>query len=298
MTTPVADARADRRSGAGQERRRGTGARIGLFALTALVAGATGVAGTLAYQRSTAPDTSAVDAQAAGLAEDLRGDLNAGFFSGGRPYGGRFTAGTLVAQVEARGGVLLSADTEQSKAAGRVHTAEVMLGLVPPSGTESVTPEAYPVRCYRYTFALGTHSVKQSGTPCPASRTDGRPGSIAAQMGALLAQRPTGTSAYRPLPTSGHEQTPRGAVEFLKDMRLVTARDTVSAVSGRAGADGVYAVALRINGTCHYLRMDSASTSSRLVPLWPAPADEQPTCNARQATAAATLYGTDPAEQG
>ncbi|MFJ9577854.1 hypothetical protein ACIRQF_15920 [Streptomyces sp. NPDC101191] len=298
MTTPVAGARPDQRSGAGQERRRGAGVRILPFAVTALVAGATGVAGTLLHQRTTAPDTSAVDAQAAGIAEDLRGDLHAGFYSGGRTYGGQFTAGTLVAHVEAHGGVLLSVGTERSRAAGVVHTAEVMLGLVPPAGTETVAADAYPVRCYRYTFATGTHSVKQSGTACPTARTDGRPGSLAAQMGVLLAQRPTGTSAYRQTPTSGYAHTPEGAVAFLKDMRLVGARDTVRAVTGEAAADGVYALALRINGACHYLRMDSAPTASRLIPLWAAPADEQESCNAPQAAAAAILYGVDPAKQG
>lgn len=49
---------------------------------TAVVAAATGVARTLAHQRMTAPDASAVDAEAAGLAEDLRGDPHTGMHSG------------------------------------------------------------------------------------------------------------------------------------------------------------------------------------------------------------------------
>ncbi|MFD3530484.1 hypothetical protein [Streptomyces sp. NPDC058664] len=303
MTMPVTKAQQDqqgrqgRRPGSGQKRERGAGSRILLLAATALVAGAAGVAGTLLHQRTTAPDTSAVDAQAAGIAEDLRGDLNAGFYSGGQPYGGQFTEGTLVAQVEARGGVLLSADTERNQAAGNVHTAEVMLGLVPP-GTEAVAADAYPVRCYRYTFGIGTHSVKQSGTTCPASRTDGRPGSLTAQMGVLLSQRPTGAFAHRPMATTGYAHTPRGAVDFLKGKRLVATGDTVSVVSGKAGSGGVYVLALRVNGACHYLRMDPSPTASRLIPLWAAPADEQETCGVQQAVAASALHGVDPAKQG
>ncbi|MFE9135371.1 hypothetical protein [Streptomyces sp. NPDC007355] len=265
--------------------------------MTALVAGATGVAGTLLHQRTAAPDTSAVDAQAAQLAEDLRGDLNAGFHSGGRPYGGQFTEGTLVAQVASHGGVLVSSDTERSQAAGDVHTADVMLGLVPPAG-ETVAADAYPVRCYRYTFGIGSHSVRQSGMTCPASRTDGKPGSLAAQMGVLLSRQPTGAFAYRQMATTGYAHTPQGAVDFLKDKRLTATGDTVSAVSGTAGSGGVHVLALRINGTCHYLRMDSSPTASHLIPLWAAPADEQETCGVQQAAEAAALYGVDPAEQG
>ncbi|MFF3839722.1 hypothetical protein [Streptomyces sp. NPDC001930] len=297
MTMPVTADRQDQRAGSRQERERGAGLRVLMFAVTALVAGATGVAGTLLQQRTTAPDTSAVDAQAAGIAEDLRGDLNAGFYSGGQAYGGQFTEGTLVAQVEAHGGVLLSSDTERTQATGKVHTTEVMLGLVPP-GTETVAADAYPVRCYRYTFSIGTHSVKQTGMACPTSRTDGRPGSLAAQMGVLLSQQPTGAFAYRQLTTAGYAHTPQGAVDFLKNKHLVTAEDTVSAVSGKAGSGGVYALALRINGACHYLRMDSSPTASRLIPLWAAPADEQEACGMQQAVEAAALYGVDPAKQG
>ncbi|MFG1666038.1 hypothetical protein [Streptomyces sp. Y7] len=295
MTTQAVGAQQDRRPGFARER--GAGLRVLAFAVTALVAGAMGVAGTLLHQRTTAPDTSAVDAQAAEIAEALRADLNAGFQSGGQPYGGQFTEGTLVAQVQGHGGVLLSAGPEQSQGAGKVHTAEVMLGLVPP-GTETVAADAYPVRCYRYTFGLGTYSVKQSGMACPALRTDGKAGSLAAQMGVLLTQQPTGTFAYRQMTTAGYAHTPQGAVDFLKDKRLVAAGDTVSVVSGKADGGDVYVLALRIKGACHYLRMDSSSTASRLIPLWAAPADEQEACGVMQAVAAAALYGIDPAKAG
>ncbi|MFI8963165.1 hypothetical protein ACIGO8_13745 [Streptomyces sp. NPDC053493] len=287
MTTPVAEAREDRRSGPG---------RVLLCAVTALVAAAAGVGGTLLYQRISAPDTSGVEAQAAEIAEELRADLRVGLSSGGRSYGGRFTEGTLVAHVEAHGGVLLSSGNERNRGAGDLHTAEVMLGLTPP-GTGTVAVTAYPVRCYRYTFGVGAHSVRQSGMPCPA-RTDGRPGSLAAQMGVLLARQPAGVTAYRPLPTAGHAHTPEGAVDFLKDQRLIAAGDTVTEVSGRPAGPGTYAVALRLNGACHYLRMDSSPTASRRIPLWLAPADEQQPCAAPQAASAATLHGTDPSQQG
>ncbi|MDQ0994043.1 hypothetical protein [Streptomyces sp. V3I7] len=268
-----------------------------LFVVTGLVAGAMGVAGTLLWQRVTAPGTSAVDAQGADVAEDLRRDLTAGFYSPGHPYGGQFTEGTVVAQVEAHGGVVLSARTEVGEGGAEVHTDTVMLGLVPPSATggKTVVADAYPVRCYRYTFGIGAYSVKQSTTSCPASRTDGKPGSPVAEMGALLARQPVGPSAYRELSAAGYSHDRREAMDFLKDKRLVGARDAVTVVSGRAHGGDVYVVALRINGVCHYLRMDSAASASRLIPLWAAPADEQRKCGAAQA---ATLFGTDPAKAG
>ncbi|MFD9330811.1 hypothetical protein [Streptomyces sp. NPDC060065] len=299
MATNVVEAQQDRPPGSGAARRRGAGVRALLFAVTALVAGAAGVGGTLLYERDTAPDTSAVDGQAADVAEALRQDLNAGFYSGGGTYGGQFTEGTIVAQVEAHGGAVLSSGTAKGESSGRlsVHTATVMLGLVPPS-KETVAADAYPVRCYRYTFSLGAHSVEQSPMTCPAARADGTPGSLAAQMGVLLSQQPTGTNAYRAMSASGYPHTPQGATDFLKDRGQVGAGDTVSKVSGKADGDDLYLVALRINGACHYLRMDSSSSASRLIPLWAAPADEQEACAVQQAVAAATLHGTDPAKEG
>ncbi|MEU2931091.1 hypothetical protein ABZ636_39810 [Streptomyces sp. NPDC007251] len=122
MTEQAVGAQQGRSPGSGQARGRSAGLRVLLFALTALVVGATGVAGTLLCQRINAPDTSAVDAQAAELAQDLRRDLTAGFYSLGHTYGGQFTEGTLVAQVEAHGGALLGAGTMQDQPAGHVHT--------------------------------------------------------------------------------------------------------------------------------------------------------------------------------
>ncbi|MFE7751287.1 hypothetical protein [Streptomyces sp. NPDC057428] len=297
MTTQAAGARQDRRSLSGQARGRSVGLQVLLVTVTALVAGTAGVAGTLLYQERTAPDTSAVDAQAAGLTQDLRDDLHAGFWSPGHTFGGQFTEGTIVAQVEAHGGALLSAGTGQGRSGGQVHTAEVMLGLLPP-GTETVAPDAYPVRCYRYTFGFGAHSVTRSTMACPASRTDGEPGSLAAQMGELLARQPSGAYAHRQTATAGHSRTPQGALNLLKDERLVSAHDTVRVVSGKADGDDVYVLALYINSACHYLRMDSSSSASHLVPLWLAPADEQRTCGVKQAMAASHLYGVDPAKAG
>ncbi|WP_159006809.1 hypothetical protein [Streptomyces sp. NRRL S-813] len=294
MAADVTEARSDGRPHA-EQRRRGALVRGLLFVLTALVAGAGGVGGTLAYQRVTAEDTAAVDAQADRLAEDLRADLNVGFYSPGQTYGGQFTEGTLVAQTEAHGGVLLSSGTTPGGPGGRTHTMTVMLGLVPPE-TGTVDAHAYPVRCYRYTFAVGTYSVKKAAVDCPAVRSDGRPGSLVAQMGALLAQQSTGAS--RRMATAGYPHTARGAVDFLRDKRLVAAQDTVSEVSGGPAGGGVDVFALRVDGTCHYLRMDSSSTASRLVPLWLAPADEQGTCDMSQARAASALYGIDPAKAG
>ncbi|WP_225804502.1 hypothetical protein [Streptomyces sp. NK15101] len=293
MTTRVAEDRQDHRPGADRDGRRGAGPRALLFAATALAAGAAGVAGALLHRWATAPDTSAVDARAAAFAEHLRGDLNAGFHSGGQPHGGKFTEGTLVARAGSHGGVPLSA---RHRPAGGTHTAEVMLGLVPPDG-ETVAADAYPVRCYRYTFGRGPHSVEQSDMPCPTSRTDGRPGSLTAQMGALLAQGPTGPSAHRRTATAGYAHTPRGALKFLKEKGLIAPGTKVAGISGQAAGAGVYALSLRIDGACHYLRMDPSPTSD-LVPLWPARADEQETRTARQAATAATLYGVDPAKLG
>lgn len=297
MTTQAVGAGQDRRTGSGQARVRGAGWRILLFTVTALVAGAVGVAGTLLYRRTSARDTSAVDAQAAEIAEALRGDLNAGFYSGGGTYGGQFTEGTLVDHVEAHGGALLSATTVQGRRVGDPHTATVMLGLVPP-GTEGVDAHAYPVRCYRYTFGIGASSVKQSTIGCPALRSNRRPGSLAAEMGALLVRQPTGPFMYRRMGTGGYPHTPQGAMDFLRDKRLVASGDTVTVLSGKADGGGVYVLALHINGTCHYLRMDSSSSASDLIPLWLAPADEQDACGVNQAVAAASLYGIDPAKVG
>jgi hypothetical protein len=273
--------------------RKRTALRGLLVTATALLAGAAGVGGTLLHQRLTGPDTTAVDAQAAALAQDLRQDLTTGFYSaGGGTYGGQFTEGTLVAQTEEHGGALLSVRSQ-----GLSHTAEVMLGLVPPSGT-TVDADAYPVRCYRLTFALGAHSVRRTTFTCPATQADGRPGSLAAQMGGLLARQPDTASAYRRMSAAGYDHTAEGATRFLTDKRLVSARDTVTGLSGAEAGTGVYAVALRVNGVCHYLRMDSASSAAELIPLWAAPADEQHTCRARQAVTASALYGTDPAKAG
>lgn len=295
MAADVTVSRQDGRPDGQRRPRRGALVRGLPFVLTALVAGAAGVAGTLVYRGTAAEDTAAVDAQAGRLAEDLRADLNAGFSSPGQTYGGQFTEGTLVTQAEAHGGVLLSSDTAPGGPGGRTHTMTVMLGLVPPqAGTADA--HAYPVRCYRYTFALGTYSVEKAALDCPAARTDGRPGSLVAQMGALLARQSTGAS--RRMATAGYPHTARGAVDFLRDKRLVAAQDTVGEVSGGPAGGGVDVFALRVNGTCHYLRMDSSSTASRLVPLWLAPADEQETCDAARARAASALYGTDPAKAG
>jgi hypothetical protein len=299
MTTQALEAQQDRQPDTARARRHGSRnvLLILAFVVTALVGGASGVAATLRYQRATAPDTSAVDAEAARFAKALRADLNAGFYSGGQSYGGQFTEGTLVAQVEAHGGVLLSAGTERNRNVRDNHTVEVMLGLTPPAA-DTVAEDAYPVRCYHYTFGIGSSSVKQSRTSCPASRTDGKPGSLTAQMGVLLTQQPTGRFAYRQMTTAGYAHTPQGAQDFLREKHIVTARDAVRIISGKADSDDVYVLALRINGGCHYLRMDASAAASRLVPLWTAPADAQETCDVTQAAAAATLYGIDPAKAG
>ncbi|MBO0916891.1 hypothetical protein [Streptomyces laculatispora] len=88
-----------------------------------------------------------------------------------------------------------------------------MPGLLPP-GTEAVTADAYPVRCYRYSFSFGAHSVKQSTMACPASRTDSKPGSLTAQLGALLARQPTEANVYRQTATAGYAHTPQGALDY------------------------------------------------------------------------------------
>lgn len=273
--------------------RKRTALRGLLFTAIALVAAAAGAGGTLLYQRLTPPDTSAVDGQAAALGQDLRQDLTVGMFSGGKTVGGQFTEGTIVAQVEEHGGALLSIDADGPLG----HTADVMLGLVPPTGT-TVSARAYPVRCYRFTFAVGAFSVKHTDLTCPNTRSNGRPGSLAAEMGALLARQPVSASAYREMSAVGYDHTPEGATRFLEDKGLIGSRDMVADISGKPLSDDVYAVALRINSVCHYLRMDSASGAADLVPLWAAPADEQKACGAGQASTASALYGTDPAKEG
>lgn len=298
MTTHIVEAGVDPRPGNGTSRRLRTGLLRTLpVVVTALVAGAAGVFGTLLQQRLTAPGTAAVDAQAADVEEALRQDLNAGFYSPGHTYGGTFTEGTIVAQVEAHGGALLSLRPAEKRPGDHLHTAEVMLGLTAPDSGR-VDADTYPVRCYRYTFGLGAYSVRRSGMACPATRSDGEPGSLAAEMGVLLDRRPGGRSAFRPTAASGHPHTTEGVEDLLRDERLVTAEDTVDVISGTAVDGGVYAVALRVNGACTYLRMDDSADAARLVPLWTAPADEQRSCGARQAVTAVALFGTDPAKAG
>ncbi|MFF0081243.1 hypothetical protein ACFYR1_16290 [Streptomyces canus] len=139
--------------------------------------------------------------------------------------------------------------------------------------------------------------MQRTAFTCPATQADGHPGSLAAQMGGVLARQPATASAYRKMSAAGYDHTADGATRFLTDKRLVSAKDTVTDLSGREAGTGVYAVALRVNDVCHYLRMDSGSSAAGLIPLWTAPADEQHTCRARQAVTASALYGSDPARR-
>ncbi|MEU1477926.1 hypothetical protein [Streptomyces sp. NPDC005760] len=186
-----------------------TGVRGLLSAVVVLVAAAAGAGGTLLCQRLTPPDTSAVDAQAAAIAQDLRQDLDAGFHSGGGTYGGQFTEGTLVAQVEAHGGALLSV-----RSAGLTHTAEVMLGLVPPAGTATVDADAYPVRCYRVAFARGASSVQRTTITCPATRSDAGPAASPPSWAGCSRDSPTPratTARCRPAATTTPPRAPRSS---------------------------------------------------------------------------------------
>ena len=97
---------------------------------------------------------------AAAITADLNGDLNSGFLSPGQTYGGPFTQGTVVDQVEAHGGVVLSMRSTTPTRGLTQTTFNVMLGV----GSAPA--------CYTYSFTLAHDSTQHQPSPCPGgSRT-------------------------------------------------------------------------------------------------------------------------------
>jgi hypothetical protein len=268
----------------------------------ALVLGAVGTEG---YQHVRAAfGAGATDNQATAVYQGLRSQLTVAAFSGGQIEGSLHTEGDLAGLVESEGGILLSFTSAPAvgEPGGTGHTADVMLGLMPPSAPAVATPGAgYVVRCFRYTFGIATGSVRQSRISCPGRRTDGQPGSAEAQMGALLAAEP----ALRGNPRSAtYPLTRGGALSFLTDRYVAPADSDAPGAPSLSVATrrGLLAAAFQRDGACFYLRMSapSAAPPGQADQVWLAPADDQTAaaCDGRYALAASGLYPVNGAAEG
>jgi hypothetical protein len=276
-----------------------------LVAAIAFVALIVGAVGTLGYESiRSAADANTTNRQAASLDQGLQAQLNVESFSGGQIVGSLHTEGDFVDLAEHMGGILLSFTNGATREPGaQGHTADVMLGLSPGVGT-TIPAGSYPIRCYRYTFGNASWSVQQSSIPCPARRTDGQPGSVQAQMGALLAIQPVlRGSPLHPAP-AGYPLNAGGAQELLANLYIFPDNSPVShpfILSGESGP-GVFAAAIQRDGACFYLRMSapSAAPPNQADALWLAPADDQTptTCDAQHALSASGLYGINGAQEG
>jgi hypothetical protein len=268
-----------------------------LVAGIAIVSLAAGIAGTLGYQHLRwLTGASSTNAQAARLDSGLSRQLSTMVFSEGNFVGHANTEGDLVNLVEGYGGIVLSfAEDRQDNV-----VADVMLGLMPAGG--GVQAAGYPVRCYSYSFGVLVSSIHHSDLPCPASRTDGQPGSVAAQMGWLLAIGPV-----HPGPSqASYQLNLLGADEFLAHSFIEGVRLSPAPVLASRASGDVFAAAFQRDGACFFLRMSSQSDAPAneiggppaddLDDLWLAPANDQAAgfCTGGQALAASGLYGTDP----
>lgn len=268
-----------------------------LVAGVAIVSLLAGVGGTLGYQYLRwLTGASATNAQAARIDSGLAAQLSVTVFSEANFEGHANTEGDLVNLVEDSGGILLSfAEDREGNS-----VADVMLGLLPAGGP--VTAASYPVRCYSFTFGDLPSSIQQSGISCPARRTDGQPGSVAAQMGGLLAIGPVHPGPSK----ASYPVSEPGAQEFLASSFIAGTRLSPAPVLSSRSGDGVFAAAFQRDGACFFLRMSAqpdapanevgGPPADDLDGLWPAPADDQApgACTGAQALAASVLYGTNP----
>ena len=255
---------------------------VGLFGIVAWRA----ADGTLGLHRTPAP-AATLTARAAALAAALSGDLNSGFLSPGHAYGGPFTEGTVVDQVEAQGGVLLAMGPTTGTTG---NTATVMLGVGPSDA--SSTPA-----CFSYFFTLGPDSVRQQSTACPDAAT-------VALGRALLAKNSRADAGRQPsAPPGAYPVTVAGIRSLLQDrfarLRNVwaTAKPATATAKAPTGTP-VLVAAVRVEGVCNFDRLGSSTTITSWVPLWQAPLDDQTSCDAAHALAADTLYGRDAAQEG
>jgi hypothetical protein len=275
---------------------------LGWLLVTAItvVAMALGAIGTIGYQHfrsyidaipTHAPTAgSATNAQAAGIDGQLVTQMTVVVFSPQDSDGHANTEGDLARLVESYGGMLLSFTQDSSG----TNVAEVMLGLVPLPGV-ALGP-SYPVRCYRYAFANDPSSVQQpTRIPCPAHRTDGRPGSVRAQMGQLLAVSPV----YPAQPSAGYPLNASGAEEFLAKSWIAGKRLSPPPALSSTSGGGVFAAAFQYHGACFFLRMSNfgyGSAPEQDQDLWLAPAVDQTAggCAGGHALASSMLYGSNP----
>ena len=274
----------------------GTGA-----ALAVIVAFGLGFAvPVFAYHTATKADAAATDTLAVRFDGTLQQMLTVGFYSPGHTYGGKFSTGSLVAATRAAGGMVLS--VKQSAGTGD-NTLDVMFGINPPAQQYgAINTDDFQVRCYRYVFGRYVPTVQQPASiACPDVRTDGQPGSVAAQYAALIATQPATTPGK--LATNTYPRTITGVEALLLDEKAVQATDRITVIGTAIGtadtastSGAMFAAAVRINGVCEFVRL--ASTTAAVVPFWLAPASQQAACQAAAALAESGLYGTDPAQEG
>ncbi|MFC1419099.1 DUF6234 family protein [Streptacidiphilus cavernicola] len=235
-------------------------------------------------QQQVASESPGVTASQA-IADDLNGDLNAGFLSPGRTYGGPFTEGTVVDQVEVHGGVVLSMKSDGTTGGGLVQTTvSVMLGAGSP-GVPS---------CYRYSFTITHGSAQSQPMSCPSGS-----GAVATlELGRTLLEQSQGVGSEAVAPNA-YPATRSGVQGLLRD-RLGPQAASVSfdTATSSSGAGTVLVAAARIHGVCDFVRLGTSTTITTWVPLWQAPLDDQSSCSTTQALAADALYGTDPAQEG
>jgi hypothetical protein len=262
--------------------------------LAAAAAFVLGFSSLAVYHTVAAPGAAATDAMASRLDGTLKGLLHVGFFSPGHAFGGKFSTGTLINATENAGGMMLS--VKQNADATGDNSFDVMLGLNPPDQEYgAVDAHSYLVRCYRYYFGQYERTVSApSSIRCPDGRTDGEPGSPAAEFGALIVRQPTSTLGA--LATNRYPRSLDGVDALLKDVKAVPTARAVNVV-GVAGTGGpVFVVAARIDDVCEFIRIDSSPTVA--VPFWLAPADQQASCSPVAALAESQLYGIDPVQEG
>ncbi|MEY9870705.1 hypothetical protein ABH931_000159 [Streptacidiphilus sp. MAP12-33] len=219
------------------------------------------------------------DQQAQAVVKAVQGDLNTGFYAPGSIYGGLFSQGTLVEQVERHGGVLVS------MASDRTRTVNQGVVLMDVQGKAA---------CYALSFGLGAWTVRVTWQRCPADAD------LAVARGLLDHRLPD----VAPVAPGQYAEDGAGVRALL----LGTARtaqtgsdgasSASSAVLGVGTADGVLSAAARIRGVCYFVRMGGAAAAQSTVPLWQAPLDDQRTCGQSQAAAASGTYGEDAAQEG
>lgn len=241
---------------------------------------------------SSAVGASPASDEATVIAKGIQAQLTTVVFSQGNFVGHANTEADLVNLVRGGGGILLSFTDGPANEPGGGHTADVM--LLPYAGLAA--------SCYRYTFGnAAAWSVQESGVPCPARRTDGQPGSVAAQAQELFAMMRVVLPVQ---PKAGYPLTEQGAQEFLaRTARLPAQAGTLRlGMLGSDSRDGVLAAAVQVNGACFFLRMSAPSNAppNEADDLWLAPFDDQApgSCTGAHALAASELYGINPAQEG